>query len=66
MTDLGVHIALFLVVAFVIVTISAFYAEPDDAAAFRSLPRRMATFVLGCLALTVAVLLCEVLFAGVR
>ena len=32
-----------------IVTLGAFYSEPDDAKALRSLPRRLAAFVIGLL-----------------
>lgn len=65
MNDVGTHLVLFAIVSFVIVTIGAFYAERDDAAAFRSLPRRYAMFVLGCAVLTAVMLVCEHTLASV-
>lgn len=65
MNDLGTHVALFAIVSFVIVTVGAFYADRDDRAAFRSLPRRYAMFVLGCAILTAVMLVCEHTFASV-
>ena len=62
MNDLGTHVLLFLVICFAIVAASALYAEPDDAKALRSLPRRFAYLVAGCGALTGVMLLCERLF----
>lgn len=65
MRDLWTHLGLFLLVAFVIVVLGAFYGETDDREAFKSLPRRFLTFVIGCIVLTAIVLICEHTFAAV-
>lgn len=59
MNDLVVHVSLFLLVAVVIVVCSAFYSETDDAAAFRSVPKRLAWLVFGCGALAGLLVLLE-------
>lgn len=64
--SLAIHIGLFLCIAAAIVVISAFYAEADDDAAFRSLPRRAWSFVFGCSVLTAILLACEHVFGSVR
>lgn len=64
MNDLLVHLVLFLAISLAIVTLGAFYAEPDDAKALRSLPRRLAAFVIGCGILAAVVLVCEHTFAS--
>ena len=63
--SLGAHIGFFLVLAFAIVLMSAFYAEADDAAAWKSFPKRLAVFVASCAGITLAMLVCQWLFAGV-
>jgi predicted neutral ceramidase superfamily lipid hydrolase len=62
--DLVVHLLLFGVISVAIVTLGAFYSEPDDAKALRSLPRRLAAFVIGCTVLAAIVLVCEHTFAS--
>ena len=42
------HVILFLALSFAIVVMGAFYAEPEDAPALRSVPRRYAVFVVAC------------------
>jgi hypothetical protein len=64
MNDLLVHLLLFLAISIAIVTLGAFYSEPDDARALRSLPRRFATFAIGCTVLAVVMLICEHTFAA--
>ena len=64
MNDLGVHFALFLAISVAIVTLGAFYSEPDDAKALRSVPRRLAVFAIGCAVLAGIVLACEHTFAA--
>jgi len=64
MNDLAVHLVLFVVISVVIVTLGAFYAEPDDTKALRSLPRRLAAFVIGCTILAAVMLVCEHTFAS--
>ena len=65
MSELIPHIGFFLVLSFAIVLFGAFYAEPEDGPALRSLPRRYAIFVLSCCAVAVVMLVCETLFASV-
>ena len=62
MNDLGFHLVLFLLVVLAIVIASAVYAEPDDAKALKSLPRRLTYMVVGCGILTAVMLVCESLF----
>ena len=59
------HLGFFLLLSLAIVVMSAFYAEPNDAAALRSVPRRFLVFVLSCVGIAVLMLICEHLFAGV-
>ena len=54
--DLVEHTLFFLALSVPIVVLGAFYTEPDDAQAFRILPRRYLTFV-GASALVAAVML---------
>jgi len=63
--DLGIHLLLFLPVAVAIVVMGTLYAEPDDAKAFGSLPRRFAWFVGGCAVVGAVLLAVEHLFASV-
>ena len=64
MNDLVQHIALFLGASLPIVALGAFFAEPDDARAFASLPKRLLTFVVGCAILAAVMLICEHTFAA--
>ncbi len=59
------HILLFLALAVPIVVMGTFYGEPEDAAAFRSLPRRYAVFCFSCSVVALVMLLCEHWFARV-
>jgi NADH:ubiquinone oxidoreductase subunit 5 (subunit L)/multisubunit Na+/H+ antiporter MnhA subunit len=54
-----VHVVLFVVVGAAIVTMGAFYTERQDSAAWRSLPKRLAFFLLGCAILAGVMLLLE-------
>ncbi len=65
MNDMAVHLLLFLLVATVIVVCGAFYGEPDDARALRTVPMRLAWFVGGCTVLVLVVLVIEHTFARV-
>ena len=65
MNDLGVHIALFLVISAAIVLCGAFYSEPDDRKALRLFPKRFLWFVGGCLILVAVVLVIEHTVASV-
>jgi len=63
--DLVIHLVLFLVLSFGICVMGAFYTEPDDGPALRSLPRRYLTFVGACGAVALVMLIAESLFASV-
>jgi len=64
MSSLLEHLLLFAAVAFAIALMGSFYAEPDDARALRSLPRRYALFLFGCALVVLVLLGAERLFAG--
>ena len=55
MSPLILRLFLFAIAALAIVTMSAFYAEADDAAALKSIPRRFVRFYLACVLLTAIV-----------
>lgn len=59
MSDLGAHIALFLVISAAIVLCGVFYSESDDRKALRLFPRRFLWFVGGSLILVAIVLVIE-------
>ncbi len=63
MNDLGTHLALFALIGIAIVVVSTFYAEPDERKAWRSLPRRLAVFFVGCGLLALVVVACGEIFA---
>lgn len=52
-----VHLLLFAVATLVVVVMSAFFAEADDAAALASVPKRFVRFYGACVILAVLVLL---------
>jgi hypothetical protein len=57
--DIVVHLLLFTLIAAAIVTCGAYYGEPDDAKALRSVPRRLLWFFGGCAILVAIVLVIE-------
>ncbi len=59
MNDIVVHLLLFTLIAAAIVTCGAYYGEPDDAKALRSVPRRLLWFFGGCAILVAIVLVIE-------
>ena len=63
---LAEHILFFLLLSLAIVVMSAFYSEPEDAPALRSVPRRYGVFVLACAVIAVVMLVLERIFASVR
>jgi hypothetical protein len=63
---LAEHVLFFLLLSLAIVVMSAFYSEPEDAPALRSVPRRYGVFVLACAVIAVVMLLLERVFASVR
>ena len=65
MSPLFTHVLLFLALLFAIVVMSSFYADPDDAKAFKTIPRRYLAYVLSCGVVAVVMLVVEHLFAGV-
>jgi len=62
---LAEHIGFFLLLALVIVTLSAFYSEPEDGPALRSLPRRYGVFVGACALVAAVMLVLARLFVSV-
>ena len=62
MNGLLLHAFFFLVLSVPIVVLSAFYAEPEDGPALRSIPKRYAVFVIACAVLAGAMLGLEALF----
>lgn len=65
MKDLPIHILLFLLSGFVIVVVGSMFAEPEDEAMLKALPRRLLTFFLGCAVVVTVMLICEHTFASV-
>jgi hypothetical protein len=63
--SLVAHVAFFLALSLVIVVLSAFYSEPEDAAALRSVPKRLAVFVSACAAVAAVMIVLESVFASV-
>jgi hypothetical protein len=64
--DLGFHLVLFVVLGIAIVTLSAFFAEPEDGRALRSVPRRLLVLLIGCTILAGLMLIAEHTVASVR
>lgn len=64
--SLVTHIALFLVLSFVIVVMSAFYSEAEDGPALRSVAKRYRVFIAACAVVAAVMLVLEQLFASVR
>ena len=64
MTSFWLHMLLFLALSFPIVVMGAFYSEPEDGPALRSIPRRFAVFVLACAAVAGVMLLLETWFVS--
>lgn len=62
MSTLLPHVLLFLALAVPIVVMGAFYTEPEDGPAFRSIPRRYGVFVLACAGVAALMLVLEALF----
>lgn len=60
------HIGFFLVLSLAIVVMSAFYSEPEDGPALRSVPRRFLVFVEACAVVGGVMLVLEALFVSVR
>lgn len=65
MRDLGFHLGLFVILAIAIVTLSAFFADPEDEPALRSVPRRLLVLIAGCAILAGLILLAEHTVASV-
>ena len=59
------HALLFLALALPIVVMGAFYSEPEDGPALRSVPRRYGVFVLACASVAAVMLVLESLFVSV-
>ncbi len=65
MISFGLHTLLFLLLCVPIVVMGAFYADPEDAPALRSVPKRYAFFVAACAVVALVMLLLEFFFASV-
>ena len=65
MISFWMHALLFLLLSVPIVVMGAFYSEPEDGPALRSLPRRYGVFVLACAGVAAVMLVLESLFASV-
>jgi len=63
--DFPFHFLLFVFTGTVIVTISSFFSEPDDKAAFRNLPKRVLVFLGGCSLIAIVMLILEHTVASV-
>ena len=63
--SLTTHILLFLALSAVIVAMASFYADADDATAFRKMPLRYIKFVVGCAVVALVMLMLEQFFASV-
>ncbi len=66
MDDLGIHLALFMLSAGVIVSVTCMYTEADDGKALRLFPRRYATFVLASAAIVVVMIVIQQTLASVH
>jgi hypothetical protein len=62
--SLWVHALLFLLLSVPIVVLGAFYSEPEDGAALRSIPRRYGVFVAACAGVALVMLVLEALFVS--
>ena len=65
MSDLTVHVLLFLLLSVPIVVMGAFFGEPEDGPALRSVPKRYAVFVFACGVVAAIMLALEALFVSV-
>lgn len=65
MSDLAVHVLLFLLLSVPIVVMGAFFSEPEDGPALRSVPKRYAVFVFACGVVAAIMLVLEALFVSV-
>jgi len=59
MNDLFVHLGLLALISLAIVTLGAFFGNPEDSDALKQLPRRFGVFLLGCAAVVVIMMLIE-------
>jgi len=64
--DIGIHLLLFAVIGAGIMTMAAFYSEPVDSPALRSIPRRLVVFAIGCGILAALMILAEYTVASVN
>jgi hypothetical protein len=65
MSDIVIHVALFLVASLAIVGLGSCYADADDALALKHFPRRFVMFVAGCGLLAAIMLVLEHTVASV-
>ncbi len=65
MSDIWIHVGLFLLVSSIIVAISCMFADSEDKSAVKAFPRRLLGFLGGCLLVVVVMLIFEHTFASV-
>ena len=65
MSDLAVHIGLFLVASLAIVGLGSCYSDADDERALRRFPRRFLMFLAGCGLLALIMIVLEHTVASV-
>lgn len=66
MNDIGTHLLLFAITGFVIVVLSSLFSESEDSAAFKTIPRRLVYFFIGCGAVAGVMLVLEHTVASVN
>ena len=66
MSEIAVHILLFLVAALAIVGLGTCYADAEDGPALRNFPRRYMMFVGGCALLALIMIVLEQTVASVH
>ena len=62
MSDIVIHVLLFLVASLAVVTMGTFYSHADDATALKELPRRYGVFVASCAVVAAVMLIAEMVF----
>jgi hypothetical protein len=65
MSELAIHIGLFLIVSLAIVGMGSCYSDAADEPALRNFPRRYLMFVAGCSVLALVMLILEHTIASV-
>lgn len=66
MSEIAIHILLFLVASLAIVGLGSCYADAADGPALRNFPRRFMMFVAGCALLALIMIVLEHTIASVK